>query len=134
MSFLETLIILLVAMIFLGPKRLPSAARKIGKVTGAIRRAGEEFRRQLLTMDQQVDQTLQAAQPDLDELLPTDEELAIMDGSAQMTTKPPSTLDVGTPPASSPDALWDVPPVPGGVLPRAPEVTPSSSTEEVPRG
>lgn len=126
MSFLETIVILLVAMIVLGPKRLPSAARKIGKVTGAIRRAGEEFRRQLLTMDQQVEKKVQEATIDLDQLVPTDEELSIMDGSATSQTPPiNSAVPLGTPPASSPDDLWDTPPVPGG-LPSEPVVPPTT--------
>lgn len=118
MSFLETLVILLVAMIVLGPNRLPSAARKIGKVMGAIRRAGDEFRRQLMTMDQSVEKKIQESTADLDALVPTDEELSVMDGSAEVAAhqqSSASTVLLGTPPTSSPDDLWDTPPVPGGL-------------------
>jgi sec-independent protein translocase protein TatB len=109
MSFLETLVILLVAMVVLGPKRLPQAARKIGKITGAIRRAGEEFHRQLLMMDEKIEQSV-----NLDELMPTDEEQAIMDGTATSATP---SIPEGTPPDVSLDDLWDTPPRPGGFAP-----------------
>lgn len=108
MSFLETLVILLVAMVVLGPKRLPQAARKIGKITGAIRRAGEEFHRQLLKMDEKVEQSV-----NLDELTPTDEEQAILDGTAASATP---SIPEGTPPDASLDDLWDTPPRPGGFV------------------
>lgn len=70
MSFIETLVILLVAVIVFGPKRLPEVARKVGKVTGALRRAGDEFRRQLMTMDQAVETRVSAVTRDLDALTP----------------------------------------------------------------
>lgn len=108
MSFLETLVILLVAMVVLGPKRLPQAARKIGKITGAIRRAGEEFHRQLLMMDEKIEQSV-----NLDELTPTDEEQAILDGTAASATP---SIPEGTPPDVSLDDLWDTPPRPGGFV------------------
>ena len=44
MSFLETLVILLVAVVVLGPKRLPEAARKVGHWMGVLRRASDEFK------------------------------------------------------------------------------------------
>ena len=100
MSFSETLIILLVAMIVLGPRRLPEAARKIGHWMGVVRRAGDEFKRQLMEMDQGVQDRLNTATGDLEKLVPTDEELA------------------------SPDDAWSAAPVPGG-LPHEEPPTPS---------
>lgn len=41
----EILLIGTLALIFLGPKRLPQVARKIGKTLAEIKRAGQEFRR-----------------------------------------------------------------------------------------
>lgn len=73
MSFIETLVILLVAVIVFGPKRLPEVARKVGKVTGALRRAGDEFRRQLMTMDQAVETRVSAVTRDLDSLVPEED-------------------------------------------------------------
>ncbi len=88
MSFVETLVILLVAVIVFGPKRLPEVARKVGKVMGALRRAGDEFKHQLMTMDQQVTTSIQG---DLDQLVPTDEEVAL----------PSEAFDFGAPPTAS---------------------------------
>ncbi|HEX5366030.1 MAG TPA: Sec-independent protein translocase protein TatB [Acidimicrobiales bacterium] len=43
----ELLVILLVALIVLGPQRLPGAARQIGKVAGDLRRMSDGFQREL---------------------------------------------------------------------------------------
>lgn len=49
----EWLVLGVVILIVVGPKRLPEAARKVGKMMEMFRRAADEFRRQLLTMDQE---------------------------------------------------------------------------------
>lgn len=56
MSFAEWVVVAIVAIIVFGPKKLPEMARKIGKILGMLRRASEEFQRQLMTMDQVLDQ------------------------------------------------------------------------------
>ena len=43
----ELLVILLVALIVLGPERLPDAARKVGNFIGEIRRMGAGFQAEL---------------------------------------------------------------------------------------
>ena len=43
----EILLILAVALVFLGPERLPEVARQVGKVVGDIRRTTDELRRTL---------------------------------------------------------------------------------------
>ena len=70
LSFPEILVILIVAVIVLGPKRLPETARKIGRWVGVFKQAGEEFKRQLMTMDRMVDDSLNRATSDLDQLEP----------------------------------------------------------------
>lgn len=50
----ECLVLLGVVLIVIGPKNLPSAARKMGQVMSTLRRAADEFKRQLMTMDQEV--------------------------------------------------------------------------------
>ena len=110
MSFLETLVILLVAVVVLGPKRLPEAARKVGHWMGVLRRASDEFKQQLMTMDQalekQVNTAVNASTGELDNILPTDEELAQAMNFA--------------PPPLSPDDLLATAPVPGGLAPTPP--------------
>lgn len=48
----ELLVLCVVILIVVGPKRLPSAARKAGSVLSNLRRAADEFKNQLMTMDQ----------------------------------------------------------------------------------
>ncbi len=50
----EWLVLLGVILIVVGPKNLPAAARKMGQVMSTLRRAADEFKRQLMTMDQEI--------------------------------------------------------------------------------
>ena len=50
----EWLVLLGVVLIVVGPKNLPAAARKIGQIMSTLRRAADEFKRQLMAMDQEV--------------------------------------------------------------------------------
>lgn len=45
----EFLIILLVALVVLGPQKLPEAARQVGKVVGEFRRISAGFQREMQT-------------------------------------------------------------------------------------
>lgn len=124
MSFLETLVCLLVALIVLGPKRLPEAARKVGRWMGMFRRASEEFQRQIMMMDQTVNDTVNRAVQDLDSLVPSDEEVrSALDFSADLPPEAPMPYPYSDPPATSPDALLAAEPVPGG-LPAEPAPKP----------
>ncbi len=118
MSFLETLVILVVAIVVLGPKRLPEYARKIGHWTGVLRRATEEFKRQIMTMDQRVEQSAARVAQDLDALVPEDEE------EAPAPVAEPQVHPDALPPAATPDDFWGAEPVAGGlpVEPAEPEV------------
>ena len=49
----EWLVLLGVVLIVVGPKNLPSAARKLGSIMSTLRRAADEFKRQLLSMDEE---------------------------------------------------------------------------------
>ena len=53
----EWLVLLAVILIIVGPKNLPSAARKVGEVMSKLRRAADEFKRQLRTMDDEMRKT-----------------------------------------------------------------------------
>ena len=74
-SFLETLVILIVAVLVFGPKRLPEVARKVGNWMGMLRRASDEFKQQLMTMDQAVENAVSVPEEDLDSLLPNEQDL-----------------------------------------------------------
>lgn len=113
MSFLETLVILLVAVIVFGPKRLPEVMRKVGRILGTFQRIKEDYTRQLMQMDQMANDTLNSAVGNLDNLVPTTEEL--QQATDFSIPEPPL-------PTASPDDMWGIEPVPGG-LPT--EVAPS---------
>lgn len=49
----EWLVLLGVVLVVVGPKNLPSAARKLGSIMAKLRRAADEFKRQIMTMDEE---------------------------------------------------------------------------------
>jgi len=49
----EWIVLFVVVLIVVGPKRLPEIARKIGRTMEMFRRAADEFKDQLMTMDQE---------------------------------------------------------------------------------
>ena len=53
----EWLVLLAVILIVVGPKNLPAAARKMGQVMSKLRRAADEFKRQIMTMDEEMKKT-----------------------------------------------------------------------------
>lgn len=55
----EWLVLLAVILIVVGPKNLPATARKIGQIMTQLRRAADEFKRQLMAMDQEVQKTVE---------------------------------------------------------------------------
>ena len=48
LGFTEVVVILVVALIFLGPEKLPEVARSLGKVMGELRRTTDDLRRDIL--------------------------------------------------------------------------------------
>lgn len=62
----EWLVLLGVVLIVVGPKNLPSAARTLGSVMSKLRRAADEFKRQLLTMDEEFKKGVEAVVSDDD--------------------------------------------------------------------
>jgi TatA/E family protein of Tat protein translocase len=49
----EWVVLFVVVLIVVGPKRLPEVARKLGRTMEMFRRAADEFKDQLMTMDQE---------------------------------------------------------------------------------
>ena len=62
----EWFVLLAVVLIVVGPKRLPSAARKFGMYYSRFRRAAEGFRRQLLDMDTEFTSAVREVKSELD--------------------------------------------------------------------
>ncbi len=54
----EWLVLLAVVLIVVGPKNLPAAARKMGQILSQLRRAADEFKRQIMTMDQEMEKAV----------------------------------------------------------------------------
>jgi Tat protein translocase TatB subunit len=54
----EWLMLLVVILVVMGPKRLPETARKFGHYYSKFRRAAESFKRQLLEMDTELTQAV----------------------------------------------------------------------------
>ena len=54
----EWLVLLGVILVVVGPRNLPAAARKFGEITAQLRRAADEFKRQILSMDQEIRSTV----------------------------------------------------------------------------
>lgn len=53
----EWLVLAAVAIVVVGPRRLPAAAREFGKYYAKFRRASEGFRRQLMELDAEIERT-----------------------------------------------------------------------------
>ena len=57
----EWLVLLAVLLVVMGPKRLPSTARKIGSYYSKFRRAAESFKRQIMEMDTEFERAVNDA-------------------------------------------------------------------------
>ena len=58
----EWLVLLAVLLVVIGPKNLPSTARKIGAYYSKFRRAAEGFKRQLMDMDLEMERGFRRAE------------------------------------------------------------------------
>jgi len=57
----ELIVIMLIALIVLGPERLPDAARQVGKVMGDLRRLSSGFQNEMKTAFAEVDDPTRVA-------------------------------------------------------------------------
>ena len=60
----ELLLILVLALLVLGPERMPRLARDIGKTVGDLRRTSDELRREFLSADAVIDRAARLGQPE----------------------------------------------------------------------
>jgi TatA/E family protein of Tat protein translocase len=107
-GFQEMLIILVVVLIFFGPKRLPDLAKSLGKGIAEFKKASEEVRKGI--------------------------EDAVKEQSEAETPKPPEDLSAyGKAPGSAPapgEPAKPVPPPPGMVLTPASDTPPDNAPVE----
>jgi Tat protein translocase TatB subunit len=59
----ELVLLLIIALIVLGPERMPKVARDIGRVVGDLRRTSDELREEFLNADKLLDKAADAAPP-----------------------------------------------------------------------
>lgn len=59
-GFGEWFVLLAVVLVVVGPKNLPSTARKIGQYYAKFRRAADAFKRQIMEMDTEFDRYTRA--------------------------------------------------------------------------
>ena len=79
-GFGEWLVLLAVALMVLGPRRLPEAARTFGRFYAKFRRASEGFRRQLFELDNEIRAAESTAEKEAQDLF-------VIDGD-EATAKP----------------------------------------------
>ena len=80
----EWLVLLAVLLVVMGPKRLPSTARKIGAYYSKFRRAAESFKRQLMDMDLEMEREFRKA---ADEVKKVEAEVKAEMGEGEVAAK-----------------------------------------------
>lgn len=59
----ELVLILIIALIVLGPERMPKVARDLGRVVGELRRTSDQLREEFLNADKLLEKAADAAGP-----------------------------------------------------------------------
>ena len=105
----EWLVLLAVILIVVGPKNLPSAARKIGQLMSQLRRAADEFKRQLMTMDQDIQKTVEDVKQSYMDVGQEVNDTVTEDGTSVAQTDSASSDAADTPPydEDSDRAMWE---------------------------
>ena len=78
----EWLVLLAVVLVVIGPKNLPAAARKMGQVMSQLRRAADEFKRQIMTMDEEMKRTADELKREYIDIPEDSQDRAVAENSA----------------------------------------------------
>ena len=70
----EWFVLLAVVLVVVGPKNLPSTIRKFGNYYSKFRRAAESFKRQLMEMDTELNNAINAAEKEVESAVSIPEE------------------------------------------------------------
>lgn len=91
----ELLLILVIALIVLGPERMPQVARDIGKAMNELRRTSEDLQREFMSSDRRLDagKILETAATTMAEKPPATS--APAEAPATGETPEPSVMDAG---------------------------------------
>ena len=84
----EWLVLLAVVLIVVGPRNLPAAARKMGQILSQLRRAADEFKRQIMTMDQEMEKAVNDVKKDYIDVA-EDVDKTVTGDSADSGAEPP---------------------------------------------
>ena len=79
----EWLVLLAVLLVVIGPKNLPSTARKIGAYYSKFRRAAESFKRQLMDMDLEMERELRKAEEEAKSMVEGEERQVKAEGEGE---------------------------------------------------
>jgi len=92
----EWIVLFVVILIVVGPKKLPEVVRKIGRTMEMFRRAADEFKEQLMTMDQEPNrpQPYSYTPPSATELPPPAAGSAAQPGASATATPAPTYPNV----------------------------------------
>ena len=123
-GFQEMLIILVVVLIFFGPKRLPDLAKSLGKGIAEFKKASEEVRKGI---EDAVKEESVAGTPN------PPEDLSSYGKAPGETAKPESAPPAGVPepPSGTPPGNPPMDPAPSGA-PAAEDAGPDTATRETP--
>ena len=90
----EWMVLLAVILVVMGPKRLPSTARKIGAYYSKFRRAADSFKRQLMEMDYEMEREIRKVENEVETAVKDPEP----DGNQVGDADPVTPVDYGDQP------------------------------------
>lgn len=90
----EWMVLLAVILVVMGPKRLPSTARKIGAYYSKFRRAADSFKRQLMEMDYEMEREIRKVENEVETAVKDPEP----DGNQVDDADPVTPVDYGDQP------------------------------------
>lgn len=90
----EWMVLLAVILVVMGPKRLPSTARKIGAYYSKFRRAADSFKRQLMEMDYEMEREIRKVEKEVETAVKDPEP----DGNQVDDADPATPVDYGDQP------------------------------------
>ena len=105
-GFNEILLILVVALIIFGPKRLPQIGRTVGKALGEFRRASSDLKRTMQVEIASIDEEVAARPSAAERIAPAAGVVERQDepARAEPVTQEPVATDPATDPATGPVA------------------------------